>query len=218
MNSVLHRQPHTAPLMASVASRHYDSKRGDRRGRDGNEKSKRQERIGQLVKTELSRILHSGVIRGRDAEYLDEDLRQRISVVNADISPDLKQARVSISVRGPNRHKHSEGGEQEAYNPAVDKRRAYAWLVRNTKPIRHTLAQKMSHMKTSPNLTFVQVDVAAATDVMYLIDKVAAGYKREKVGGFGEDDMPTGILHGMDFDEEFDEEDWEEEDDGFFSN
>jgi ribosome-binding factor A len=211
------RQNVVAPLpMASLASRHY-SKGGNNNRRGGDEKSKRQERVGQLVKTELSSILHTGIIKGRDADYLDDDLRQRISVVNADISPDLKQARISISVRGPNKHKDTE--EEEAYNPAVDKRRAYSWLVRNTKPIRHTLAQKMSHMKSCPNLSFVQVDVAAATDVMYLIDKVASGYKREKIGGVGENDMPTGILDGIDYDDEdFDDDEWDEEDDDFFSN
>ena len=68
------------------------------------------------------------------------------------------------------------------------------------------------------NLTFVQVDVAAATDVMYLIDKVAAGYKRERIGEYNENDMPTGILDGIDFDEELDEDEWEEDDLDFFSN
>ena len=225
----LKQQPATdVPLnMASLTSRHYskggNSNRRRGGGQNSNEKSKRQERVGQLVKTEISKILHTGIIRGRDAEYLEDDLRQRISVVNADVSPDLKQARISISVRGPNKKINKDGEEEEevysSNDAAIDKRRAYSWLVRNTKPIRHTLAQKMSHMKASPNLSFVQVDVAAATDVMYLIDKVAAGYKRERVGEYGEDDMPTGILDGIDFDEDFDDdEEWDEEDDDFFSN
>jgi hypothetical protein len=64
--------------------------------RDG--KSKRQERVGQLVQTELSRILHTGIIKG-DVEYLADALRCRISVVRADVSPDLRQARISVSVR-----------------------------------------------------------------------------------------------------------------------
>ena len=136
----------------------------------GIDRSKRQERVGHVVRTELSKILHSGVIKGRDAEYLEDELRQRISIVNTDISPDLRQARVSISVASL---------KQAGADGTVDKRRAYAWLVRNTKPLRHTLAQHLKHMKSCPQLTFVQVDVAAAVDVMYLIDKVSAGAKRD---------------------------------------
>jgi hypothetical protein len=66
----------------------------------------------------------------------------------------------------------------------------------------------MKHMKTAPNLSFVQADVSAAVDVMYLIDKVSAGYKRESIGAFGGDDdsLPRGMLEGMDFDD-FDEND-----------
>jgi ribosome-binding factor A len=169
----------------------------------GKDRSKRQERVGHLVRTELSGIIHKGVIKG-DAESLDDELRKRISVVSTDISPDLRQARISVSVRAP-----PKGSES---NSAVDKRRAYAWLVRNTKPIRHTLAQRMSHMKSCPNLSFVQVDVAAAVDVMYLIDKVTSGYKRDNNELFGEEEMP-GVVNGIDFNEAFDDDEWEDDDD-----
>jgi ribosome-binding factor A len=165
----------------------------------GKDRSKRQERVGHLVRSELSGIIHGGIIKG-DAEYLDDDLRKRISVVSTDISPDLRQARISVSVRA--------GKKGIDSNPAVDKRRAYAWLVRNTKPIRHTLAQRMSHMKSCPDLSFVQVDVAAAVDVMYLIDKVTSGYKRDN-----NDLFEDGVVNGIDFNAEFDEDDWEEDDD-----
>jgi hypothetical protein len=75
-------------------------------------------------------------------------------------------------------------------------------------------------MKTSPLLTFVQVDVGAAVDVMYLIDKVVSGYERETIGEYGKDDsgVPRGYVDGMDFDEGFDEDEWEEEDEGFFDD
>jgi ribosome-binding factor A len=165
----------------------------------GKDRSKRQERVGHLVRSELSGIIHGGIIKG-DAEYLDDDLRKRISVVSTDISPDLRQARISVSVRA--------GKKGIDSNPAVDKRRAYAWLVRNTKPIRHTLAQRMSHMKSCPDLSFVQVDVAAAVDVMYLIDKVTSGYKRDN-----NDLFEDGVVNGIDFNAEFDEDDWEDDDD-----
>lgn len=120
--------------------------------RSGKERSKRQYRVSQLVQTELGRIIHTGIIKG-DVDFLDDELRRRISIVSVDIAPDLRQARVSTSVRGSNAADSSA---------AVDKRRAYSWLVQNAGPLRHTLAQKMSHLKSSPSLTFVQVDVAAA--------------------------------------------------------
>jgi ribosome-binding factor A len=173
------------------------------------DRSKRQERVGHLVRTELSTILHKGVIKG-DADYLEDELRQRISVINADVSPDLRQARITVSIR--------KGLDIEGSNPAVDRRRAYSWLVQNTKAIRHTLAQNLKYMKSVPNLSFAQADVAAAVDVMYLIDKVAEGYKRKAVGEFGGDDdsLPRGMVGGIDFDED-EEIEWIDEDEDFFS-
>ena len=181
-----------------------------------NERSKRQERVGHLVRTELSQILHRGTIKGDLDGYLEDALRQRISLVNCDISPDLKQARISVSIR------NDKTAEATASDAAVDKRRAYSWLVRNAKPLKHTLAQRMSHMKSCPNLTFVQVDVAAAVDVMYLIDKVNAGYKRESIDEYiskGDyyDEYDDDDEFYEDEDDEEDDDDWEEEDDEFFT-
>jgi hypothetical protein len=106
-------------------------------------------------------------------------------------------------------------------SPSVDRRRAFAWLVRNTKCIRYTLAQRMSHMKSScPDLTFVQVDVSAAVDVMYLIDQLSSSknadgttlYKRENLDLFNADDVARGIVGGLDFDAvDDDDDDWEED-------
>ena len=53
----------------------------------------------------------------------------------------------------------------------------------------------------------VQVDVAAAVDVMHLIEKVNTGYKRESVGAFGENDDNLPVGYTLD-----DDEDWEDED------
>ena len=178
--------------------------------RYGKERSKRQERVGHLVRTELSRIIHTGLIKG-DPDYLDDDLRKRISIVNADVSPDLRQARIAVSIRKGVANESSDQGS----SAVVDRRRAYSWLVQNTKALRHTLAQRMSHVKSTPDLTFVQVDVSAAVDVMYLIDKVSAGAKRTSIGAFGGDDdsLPRGIVEGMEF-EDFDDDDgWIDGDD-----
>jgi ribosome-binding factor A len=199
----------------SYASNRSSSSRSSKESR-----SKRQERVGQLVKTELARIIQSGNIKGGAAQ-LNADTRQRISLVSVDVSPDLRQARISVSIRSsPNKQ------DNESYSPAMEQRRAYSWLVGNTKELRHTLAQRMSHMKNCPMLTFVQVDVGAAVDVMFLIDKVTQGYKRTDLNIFDgvdfddedddDDDGPTGLVDGVDFDEELDDDEWIDEDDEDF--
>ncbi|KAL3795057.1 hypothetical protein HJC23_006378 [Cyclotella cryptica] len=133
------------------------------------DRSKRQERVGHVVRTELATILHKGTLIKNDDDPIEDELRRRINIINADISPDLRQARVTVSIMAGKDRKED----------IIAKRRAYAWLVRCTKSIRHALAQKMKHMKASPDVTFVQVDVGAAVDVMQLIEKVSKGYKRD---------------------------------------
>jgi len=231
--------PPQSPSSILTTTRYSTQIHAISRGRrqDQQVRSKRQERVGHLVQTELSRIIHSGNVKGRDVTYLDDDVRQRVSVVRADVSPDLRQARISVSIR--------DGGARDGSGRgAVDKRRAYSWLVDNTKAIRHTLAQRLSHMKSCPNLTFVQVDVSAAVDVMYLIDKVSSsqGYKRDQIedeafpfrdengvdvrAAREEDDMEPsedrragqsrGVVGELDYGEEIGEDDWIDEDDAFF--
>jgi ribosome-binding factor A len=199
--------------------------------RDG--KSKRQERVGQLVQTELSRILHTGIIKG-DVEYLADALRCRISVVRADVSPDLRQARISVSVRpkGISAKVPSplatvgqpeplpQGLTAERSDTEDDRRLAYSWLTRHSSAIRHTVAQRMSHIKSScPALTFVPVDVTAAVDVMHLIDQVTAGSdKRGAMIGWDPEEVARNMVGDLDDEDEDDDDDddWEETDVDFF--
>jgi ribosome-binding factor A len=213
--------------------------------------------VGHLVRTELSRILHRGNILGRNAEPLDDELRQRISIVSADVSPDLRQARISVSIRAAvvktkkkmdavvaaaaatttlddddddddddsndddstSMSTSSTISFTSSNNPAVDKRRAYSWLVRNNKALRHSLAQRMSHIKTCPQLSFVQVDIGAAVDVMQLIDQIVTsnnnaggGKKRESIAVMAEQEEED----GGEGDAFLDGDDWIDDDDDFF--
>jgi ribosome-binding factor A len=217
----------------------------------GGDRSKRQERVGHVVRTELASIIQLGHQIKNTQGYLDDELRRRINVVSADVSPDLRQARITVSIIKPIkrslREEHrlmdelvdDENDDEDVVEPkqvfplstsgdvVMDRRRAYSWLVKNTKQIRHALCQRLSHMKTVPNITFIQADVGAAVDVMNLIEKVSkGGYKREHLGLFGADDdnLPEGMyleseLEGSgwvdddfeDFDDE--DEDWEDDDD-----
>ena len=168
----------------------YGNGRSSSRYASQNDRTKRQERVGQVVRAELATILHRGSVKN-DNDPIESELRRKINIVNADVSPDLRQARITVSIMA--------GGTGDRSSDTVAKRRAYAWLVRNTKSIRYSLSQRMKHMKGgSPDLTFVQVDVGAAVDVMALIDKVSnEGYKRDDIS----------------LDYEYNEEDWEDEDD-----
>jgi len=158
----------------------------DRRGGRGSasyDRSKRQERVGHLVRNEIAMILQRGfpIIQNSyeddGGSQIPEDLRRRISLVNVDVSPDLRQARITVSIRGSS----SDNASLSKQDQMMDKRRAYSWLVSNTKSIRHALSKRMKHSKVLPNLTFVQADVGAAVDVMSLIDKISSddGYKRQ---------------------------------------
>jgi ribosome-binding factor A len=181
------------------------------------DRSKRQERVGQIVRTEIASIVQQGYQVKNSKGSIDDELRRRISIVNADVSPDLRQARITVSVIKPTRRAAVEEEEEDDLeddfdeefeepkhvfpssrngDAVVDRRRAYSWLVKNTKQVRHALSQRLSHMKTIPNLTFVQADVGAAVDVMNLIEKVSAGdYKRENLGLFGgaDDNLPDNM-------------------------
>lgn len=211
----------------STALKGYGSGRSSSRYTSDQDRSKRQERVGHVVRTELASIIQQG-FSIKHADYLDDDLRRRINIVNANVSPDLRQARITVSVMAAKKSQSidselededlDEGEQIFETDATVDKRRAYSWLVRSSKMIRHSMAQRLSHMKTIPDLTFVLADVGAAVDVMKLIEKVNEGYKRENIGTFGgvDDSLPQGMYLDEE-EEDFDEEDgWFDEDDDDF--
>lgn len=229
------------------------------------DRSKRQERVGHIVRTEIATIIQLGYPIKNQYNEIDDELRRRINVVNADVSPDLRQARITVSIMKRNSNSNNrlveeeEGEYDEEYDEdeeeeydeddddddddieldtvfpesrsgngdsVVDRRRSYSWLVRNTKQIRHAMSQRLSHMKTIPNLTFVLADVGAAVDVMNLIDKVSKGnYKRDDIGLFGgdTDNLPAGMYleseledddyEWFDDDEDDDDDEWFDEED-----
>jgi hypothetical protein len=68
----------------------------------------------------------------------------------------------------------------------------------------------------------VLVDVSAAVDVMYLIDKVSKGYEREDLDTermFGADPSYYDYYEDDDADDDEDEDDeWDETDESFFND
>lgn len=212
------------------------------------DRSKRQERVGHVVRTEIASIVQLGHQIKYSHGNIDDDLRRRINVVSADVSPDLRQARITVSIIKPTKSHMIKGNEEDedfedneeednddfdedfdepkqvftvnnSGDAVIDRRRAYSWLVKNTKQIRHALSQRLKHMKTIPDLTFVQADVGAAVDVMNLIEKVSSGeYKRESIGKFGDegDELPANMyleseLEGDGWIDDDDDDDWDDE-------
>lgn len=162
----------------------------------GNEVSKRQARVGQVMREELAVIVHSGSVRSH--KDIEPTLRERISIVDVHMSPDLRSAKVYVSIFGDQ----------------VEVRQAYSWLVKSSKAIRHSLAQNLRNMKGVPELFFRRADLSDAVEVMRTIDELAAD--PAFVGGasgeeFGDLDFDFGEY---DFDEaDFDFDELDEADD-----
>ena len=107
-----------------------------------------------MVQSELSNVIRYSSVRGPRA--VEERLRRMISIVDVDVSPDLGQARVKVSVLGPQ----------------IDKISALRWLRKSNGPLRHELAQRLKHMKRVPRLTFMHVDPVKAVEVMMTLEKL----------------------------------------------
>jgi ribosome-binding factor A len=88
-----------------------------------------------------------------------------ISLVDIDVSPDLRNARVKFSVLGDRQ----------------DKVTATRWVLGNAGGIRMALAGRLRQMKRVPALNFQHVDVGKAVDVMVLLDQLS----NERLGGGG---------------------------------
>ena len=95
------------------------------------------------------------------------------------MSPDLRNARVKVSVIGDRKDKVS----------------AVRWLHGNVRGLRHELARRNRGMKRIPMLTFDHVDVGAATDIMIKLDQLRReGEAKERARGDGD----SGDEDGMD--------------------
>jgi ribosome-binding factor A len=149
--------------------------------RPGGGESKRQARVAQLITAELSDIIRLG--RKIKAKPLDDSVRCKISIVDVSLSPDLRHAKVYISVFGDR----------------LERREAVTWCVENCRALRHTLSQRLKDMRGIPELQFRETDVGAAVGIMHLVDQ-AAGKKEGGVTASGLQEM--GVI-------DFDDDEWE---------
>ena len=66
---------------------------------------RRPDRVGQVVRSELATVLHSGAVHGN--KKISGRLLSMISIVDIDMSPDLRNARVKVSIIGDRKDKIS---------------------------------------------------------------------------------------------------------------
>lgn len=172
--------------------------------RDG----RRQGRVAQVVRKELAEVLHAGDIRGK---RLATSIREMISIVDVDVSPDLRNARVKVSILGDRKDKIS----------------AVRWLQSSRGGIRYCMGKRMKEFKRLPEIKFEHVDVGQAVDVMVLIDKLAAE-RKDEAGAADELDFDVDdeeafaeydFFHGEEGEEDEDGEEWDDfEDEDFFED
>ncbi|GAB5036967.1 ribosome-binding factor a [Nannochloropsis oceanica] len=134
------------------------------------QQSKRQLRVGRLLQSTVADVIRKGYPI-KTTDLLDDRIRSKISVVDVECSPDLKSARVEVSIFGE----------------TVEKREAYIWLVNNAKAIRFALAQEMKDFRHTPQLFFKQGDLGAGSDMFSLLDKLAEEREALEREGGGEE-------------------------------
>ncbi len=138
----------------TIVCRRNAGKSKDKRRGDG----RRPFQVGELIRREISPIIEDAFSAAFDGE---SDVPVLVSVVDVTCSPDLRNARVSISVLG------SED----------QKKLVLKWLKNARKSIRFELAQCL-HMKYVPELQFGQSEVAQATKTVNILEMLA--HEREE--------------------------------------
>eukprot|EP00186_Timspurckia_oligopyrenoides_P003116 CAMPEP_0182442074 /NCGR_PEP_ID=MMETSP1172-20130603/1051_1 /TAXON_ID=708627 /ORGANISM="Timspurckia oligopyrenoides, Strain CCMP3278" /LENGTH=266 /DNA_ID=CAMNT_0024636767 /DNA_START=83 /DNA_END=883 /DNA_ORIENTATION=+ len=86
-----------------------------------------------------------------------------LSIVDIDVSPDLRNARVNISLMG----------SDELRSQAV------VWMNSNRQTMRYLLAQKVSYMKFVPELRFTESEAAAAFRTVSILDQLGKDRMRK---------------------------------------
>src|ERR1700730_16323815 len=117
--------------------------------------TRRTERVGELLREELSQVLQRQV--------KDPRLNVLLSVTEVDVAPDLKNARVYLSVMGDE----------------LEQTSVFLALKTATPFIRRALRQRLSSLRYTPELTFVpDHSIERGAELSALIDQVANATKR----------------------------------------
>lgn len=136
-----------------------ECKRGGRYSRSGTGEGRRPNRVGELIRREVGKIIDDTVA----ATYRsDTGNTLLISVVDVKCSSDLRNARLSISVLGSNE----------------ERRQVVSYLRQSAKEIRFQLAQSI-RMKYIPDLSFVESELADATNTITILNQLAKERERK---------------------------------------
>jgi ribosome-binding factor A len=129
-------------------------------------------RLGKLVMKELMGILSAPHLLKVGNENVDVELASLISIVQVDMSADNRVAKVLVSAMGAD----------------IEKKRASKWLNENTKAIRFALAQRISHLKTTPQLQFIALD-SPSGEVLSILDQLRAEREARETQSKGSDTL-----------------------------
>jgi ribosome-binding factor A len=127
-------------------------------------RGQRQERVGELLREDISQIIQR--------ELTDPRLARLISVTEVSVSPDLRQARVYVSV----------------YGSAEEQQQAMAALEYAARRIRGHLSRTV-RLRHIPELEFeLDTSLERADRIMRLLDEIKAqGSGEKQTGDDGED-------------------------------
>lgn len=137
------------PRRVTIECRRNAGKTKEKRRGDG----RRPNRVGELIRREISPIIDDAFAMAFESESKSPVL---VSVENVMCSPDLRNARVSISVMGT--------VEQKAL--------VLKWLKDTKKSLRFELAQCL-HMKYVPELIFGESEVSSAAKTVDILEQLA---------------------------------------------
>lgn len=127
-------------------------------------RGQRQERVGELLREDISQIIQR--------ELTDPRLARLISVTEVSVSPDLRQARVYVSV----------------YGSAEEQQQAMAALEYAARRIRSHLSRTV-RLRHIPELEFeLDTSLERADRIMRLLEEIKAqGSGEKQTGDDGED-------------------------------
>lgn len=111
-------------------------------------------RFARTLRDELSDIISSMDIKA--INYPDDDLLRGTGIVDVEVSSDMMNAKMVISVLGN----------------SVEKRKVYLWLCDNIGQVRYSLAKRMRYVRRIPTLSVKLMDPQTA-EIMNIIEEEA---------------------------------------------
>ena len=120
----------------------------------------RQLRFSRNLRDELSDIITSSDIKANN--YPEERLLRGTSIIDIEVSSDLTNVKVTLSVLGN----------------SVEKRQVYVWLNENVGQVRYSLAKRIRNVRRIPTLSFKLMD-PQTTEILAIIEEESI--KRENL-------------------------------------